>query len=115
MRYGRYGKLEARPGQRDAVVAILVRAAEEMATQLPGCLLYLVSESSTEPDIVWVTEVWASREDHQASLQLPSVKTAISEAMPLLTGRFDGDEVVLVGGVGLDDDRRDPAAGETAR
>ena len=37
-----------------------------------------------------MVEVWESAEAHAASLQLDTVKGAIAEAMPLLTGEMSG-------------------------
>lgn len=102
MRYGRFGSLETRPGKRDAVVSILLRGVDELESV--GCDLYLVHVSDERPDTVWVTEVWKTREAHRASLALPSVKEAIAEAMPLLTGKFESVEFSVVGGLGLPED-----------
>ena len=99
MRYGLYGKMRTKPGERDAFVRILLRDVEEMRSV--GCELYVLNLAQDDPDVVWVTEVWASREAHAASLRLPTVKQAIAEGMPLLTGEFDRVELDVVGGLGL--------------
>lgn len=99
MRYGLSGKLTTKPGQRDAVVALLLRDVEEL--KKVGCDLYVVSVSKDHPDAIFVTEVWTSAEAHRASLALPSVKEAIAEAMPLLTGQFESVELSVVGGLGV--------------
>jgi quinol monooxygenase YgiN len=99
MRYGMHGKLTAQPGKRQAVVDILLRDVEEL--KAAGCDLYMVSLASDHPDVIWVTEVWTSSEAHRASLQLPSVKKAIAEAMPMLTKEFGGSEFSVVGGLGV--------------
>jgi quinol monooxygenase YgiN len=51
---------------------------------MPGCRLYLVAVDETDPDAVWVTEVWESEDAHTASLQLDRVKEQITRAMPIL-------------------------------
>jgi quinol monooxygenase YgiN len=51
-----------------------------------------------DAEVIWVTEVWKSAESHAASLKLPTVKEAISEAMPSLTGEFDQIQLSVVGG-----------------
>ena len=99
MRYGRFGKLVTRPGHRDAVVAILLRDVEQL--RAAGCDLYVVHVSPDHPDAVWVHEVWTTREAHRASLGLASVKQAISEAMPMLTGEFESMELQVAGGLGV--------------
>jgi quinol monooxygenase YgiN len=76
MRYGLSGKMVTKPGQRDAVVAILLRDVDQM--KAVGCDLYVVSVSKDHPDAIYITEVWASKEAHAASLKLPCVKQASS-------------------------------------
>jgi quinol monooxygenase YgiN len=104
MRYGLSVKMGVKPGQRDAVVAILMRDVASIRDA--GCELYVVGVSAADPDAVFATEVWASREAHRASLDLPSVKQAIAEAMPMLSGEFRQTEFDVVGGLGI------PGAGE---
>lgn len=64
-------KLTARPGQRDALVAVLRRGAERLKSA--GCDLH-VSLSQDHPDVVWVTQLWVSRDAHRASLGLPHAR-----------------------------------------
>lgn len=99
MSYGYIGSMRTRPGYRDEVASLLARGAEELRDH--GCLLYLVGVSDTDEDAIWVTEVWQSREAHDASLELPSARAAIAETMPKLTGEFTRQETTVVGGLGL--------------
>lgn len=92
------GSMRATPGHRDDVVAILLRGLDELPAA--GCSSYVVNVSDTDPDTIWVFEVWASKTQHDASLQLPSVRAAIASAMPMLTGEFTGQELTVVGGLG---------------
>jgi quinol monooxygenase YgiN len=101
MRHGLYAKLIAKPGQRDAVVAILQRCLDELKSA--GCLLYIINHAADHPDVIWITEVWESPQKQEASLQLPAVKAAIAEAMPMLTGEFEQVRLSVVGGLGLPD------------
>jgi quinol monooxygenase YgiN len=98
-RFGLYGKLVAQPGRRDELVAILLEAAAGMP-EVPGCDLYIINLSPTEPDAIWVTEVWQSREDHAASLTRADVQALIARGRPLIAGG-ERIEVVPVGGKGL--------------
>jgi quinol monooxygenase YgiN len=94
-----YGKIIAQPGQRDALVAILLEAAATLPDAV-GCELYIVNLSATEPDAVWVTEVWESAAAHAASLTREDVKAIIQRGRPLIAGG-ERIEVVPVGGKGL--------------
>jgi quinol monooxygenase YgiN len=97
--YGYIGSMKAKPGCRDDVVSILASGADGL--RVHGCHLYVVSVSSTDDDTIWVTEVWESKEEHDASLQLPETKAAISKTMPMLTGEFTRQETTVVGGLGV--------------
>lgn len=98
-KFGLYGKITAQPSQRDALVAGLLEAAALMQ-HVPGCELYIVNVSATEPDTVWVTEVWSSASAHQESLTHDEVKALIKRNMPLIAGG-ERIEIVPIGGKGL--------------
>jgi quinol monooxygenase YgiN len=99
-RFGMYVKFTARSEQRDRLVGQLLKAAE-LAGEAPGCRLYVVNISPEEPDTVWVTEIWDSREAHDASLSAEGAAELIAETMPLLASRPEAIPVIPVGGTGL--------------
>jgi quinol monooxygenase YgiN len=99
-RYGLMGKFTAQRGRRDDLLELLLQGAGLMGTP-DGCLLYLISTSPAEEDAIWVTEVWTSREAHDASLSIPGVREIIGHAMPLIAGMSDRVEFTPVGGIGL--------------
>ena len=95
--YGLIGKIKAKPGLRDALIAMLLDGIDEM----PGCLSYVVASDLADADAIWITEVWDSEQSHKASLALPQVKDAIARARPIIAG-FDNHVVTTpVGGHGL--------------
>ncbi|PZF80651.1 putative quinol monooxygenase [Jiangella anatolica] len=100
MTYAYQGTLRTRPGRRDEVVAILLGGADGL--RAAGCHLYAVGVSETDPDLVVVSELWSSKEHHDASLELPETKASIAAAMPMLTGEFTGVEARVEGGLGVD-------------
>lgn len=95
MTFANVGLLGTKPGQRDALVAILPRPKPGMKEA--GCLLYEVGINDDLPDTVFVSELWESAEAHQASLELASTRAAIAEAMPLLSGEMGGHRFAVVG------------------
>ncbi|MEZ4562210.1 MAG: putative quinol monooxygenase [Thermomicrobiales bacterium] len=95
--YGLIGKMRAQPGQRNALIDLLLAGT----TAMPGCLSYIVARDAADPDLLWVTEVWDSADSHKNSLTLPEVQAAIAQAMPLIAGFEPGVETAPVGGVGL--------------
>lgn len=95
--HGLIGKMRAKPGQRDALIAILLGGVSGM----PGCLSYVVAHDPADPDAIWVTEVWDSADSHKASLSIPSVMDAISRGRPLIAGFELHIETTPVGGHGI--------------
>ncbi len=95
--YGLIGKMMAVPGQREALIAILLEATGEM----PGCLSYIVATDPGHANAIWITEVWDDQANHKASLTLPAVRAAISRARPMIAGFGDSFTTAPVGGYGL--------------
>ncbi|MFI7546892.1 putative quinol monooxygenase [Actinoplanes sp. NPDC049599] len=98
MSYGYLATMRTQAGHRDDVVRILLDGVDGL--RAVGCRVYLVGVSPAEPDLIWVNEVWESKERHDASLQMPETKAAIARAMPMLTGEFTGQELTIAGGLG---------------
>lgn len=96
--HGCYVKFTARPGQRDALVEQFLSVA---ALIDEGCELYIINTSPTEPEYVWVTELWSSQEEHDASLTLESAQAVIKRVLPLLAGSPEKIDVLPVGGRGF--------------
>ena len=95
--YGLIGKAVAAEGKRDELIKILLEGIANM----PGCLSYIVAQDPRDENALWITEVWRSQADHQASLKLPGVQAAIAKGRPLIASFGDRVETVPVGGVGL--------------
>ena len=83
-KFGLIGKMRAVAGKRDELAAIL----SESTTAMPGCISYVIARDPSDPDALWITEVWESKDLHRASLQLPEVQAAIAKGRPLIAG-FD--------------------------
>lgn len=95
--YGVIGKITAKPGQRDALIDILLEGAAEM----PGCLNYVVAKDANDEDAIWVTEVWESQAHHEDSLSLPAVEQAMDRGRPLIASFGERVETEPAGGHGL--------------
>jgi len=95
--YGLIGKFRSLPGQREALASILIEGTSAM----PGCLSYVVAADATDPDALWVTEVWDSSASHRASLALPAVQRAIARGKPLIAAFGERFETKPIGGFGL--------------
>ena len=95
--YGLVGKMIAAENQRDALIEFILEGADVM----PGCLSYVVAKDAANPDAIWITEVWDSKESHEASLTLPAVRAVIERAMPLIAEFGEGIVTEPVGGTSL--------------
>jgi quinol monooxygenase YgiN len=98
--YGLLNKLTAKPDSRQRLVEILVESGK-LFDGNPACLLYLVSESTDDPNLVWVADLWTSQEEHAEALTAPELRPFVEEAMPLLEGMPEQMEIRPVGGKGL--------------
>ena len=96
--YGLVGKMIAKPGQRDALIAVLLEGSGSM----PGCRSYIVAKDAKDENAIWVNEIWDSKESHADSLKLPGVQAAIAKGRPLIAGFDSYTETEPIGGVGLD-------------
>ena len=100
-RFGLHGSLKALPGKGAELGSILMEAAQVLEA-IKGCHLYLISIDAENVDKVWVTEVWETREDHAASLQMDQIRELIGKAMPILDGMpSKGTSLNVLGGSGL--------------
>jgi quinol monooxygenase YgiN/mannose-6-phosphate isomerase-like protein (cupin superfamily) len=99
---GRYVKFTAQPGRGDEVAELLLAAAESLR-DTAGCELYLISRSSSDPDVVSVNELWMSQEALDGSLEQLSTdegKARIAEIIALLAEPPELTELEPLGGVG---------------
>ncbi len=95
---GRYVKMHAKSGQGDALAQRMLEVADSLR-DAPGCALYEIGRSPTDPDVVWVTERWHSQEQIDAALE--QAREGIGAVRELV--RDDGFEridVEPIGGVG---------------
>lgn len=67
--WGLLGRMKAKPGKRDALIAAL----KESSANAPGKLLYLIQLEQDDPDAFWINEVWESKAAYDACLALPQV------------------------------------------
>jgi quinol monooxygenase YgiN len=97
-RVARYGKASAKPGKGGELAEILLAAAAEMEGE-PGCELYLINRQADQPDVIWVTELWRSQADLDASLERIRGSSGVAQAMALVDD-WQMIELDLLGGKG---------------
>jgi quinol monooxygenase YgiN len=95
--YGLIGSFSAHAGKRDELIALMTQSVGDM----PGCLSYVVAKDPSDPDLIWITEVWDTAESHKASVTIPLVAETIKKAMPLIKSFGQHTQTIPVGGHGL--------------
>lgn len=95
--YGLIGKAKTVEGKRDEFIKLLLEGTGDM----PGCLSYIIAKDPADANAVWITEVWDSKESHEASLKLPAVQAAITKGRPMIAGFGERFITEPVGGYGL--------------
>ncbi len=101
-KYASYVRFTARPGQRDALVDLLLQAADSLSAT-DTCELYVINVSQDEEDVVWVTEVWDSEQEARAALAVEGASANIQQVLALLATRPEKVTLEPVGGKGLAD------------
>jgi quinol monooxygenase YgiN len=94
----RYAKVTAKPTSGKELAKILLGAADELGAN-PGCQLYLVNRQADQPDVLWVTELWRSQADLDASLEQVRGSDDATQAMALVDD-WQLIELDLLGGKG---------------
>jgi quinol monooxygenase YgiN len=82
--YGLIVRLRIVSGKREEMIALL----KESARGMPGCVSYVVAKDLTDENALWVTEIWDSIANHDASLTLPAVTDVMPRARAIVSA-FD--------------------------
>ncbi|MFJ9721897.1 putative quinol monooxygenase [Streptomyces sp. NPDC101209] len=97
--YGFSATLTARPGMGDRLVDLLLTGLDEGS---PGasehCLVYLVSRSASDPDVVHVIEGWTSEEDHHRLFAGEAAQAIVARIGELLAEEAEYTDHVPVRG-----------------
>ncbi|MGP4084235.1 putative quinol monooxygenase [Streptomyces sp. KR55] len=97
--YGFSATLTARPGMGDRLVGLLLTGLIEGS---PGasehCVVYLVSRSVSDPDVVHVTEGWTSEDDHHRIFAGEAAQAIVAQIDPLLAKEPEYTDYVPVRG-----------------
>ena len=93
--HGFHATMTARPGQGDALIALLLRAP---AFGIPDCPVFLIGRSASEPDKIFVTEGWTSQAAHARFFSSEAAQGYVAELIPLVAGEAVYLDEVVVGG-----------------
>ncbi|WP_327372238.1 putative quinol monooxygenase [Streptomyces sp. NBC_01217] len=97
--YGFNATLTAKPDMGDQLVDLLLTGLNEGS---PGaseyCVVYLVSRSASDPDVVHVTEGWTSEEDHHRIFAGEAAQAIVAQIDALLAKESQYTDYVPVRG-----------------
>ncbi|QBD75410.1 antibiotic biosynthesis monooxygenase [Ktedonosporobacter rubrisoli] len=99
--YAQHVKATVKPGKRDELIQQLQQLSAELLTRASGCIYYLIS-TTEEPDVLWISELWTSKEAKDAIAMKPESAKGMKELMPLITSMTDRTHLTVVGGTGVD-------------
>ena len=93
--HGFHATITAHPGKGDVLVELLLNAP---SLPLADCLVFLVSRSASNPDLVFVTEGWSSAAAHGAFFGSAAAQAFIASLAPLVAGESIYVDAVPLGG-----------------
>jgi len=85
--YGFQATMTAKPGRGDELVDLLMTGLEDgNPASTDYCLVYLISRSAADPDVVHLTEGWTSEEDHHRLFAGEAAQAMVAKFATLLEG-----------------------------
>ncbi|MER7558943.1 antibiotic biosynthesis monooxygenase [Nocardioides sp. NPDC126508] len=95
--YGFQATMTAKEGKADELVELLLSGPTVGPSAHEGCLVFLVSRSATEPDVVHLVEGWVSEEVHHTVFDDPESQGFIARCAELVAESQYADFVPLGG------------------
>ncbi|MGA5795583.1 putative quinol monooxygenase [Streptomyces cellulosae] len=87
VQHGFQATLTARPGRGEELAKLLLTGMDEGgAAASEHCVVYLVSRSASDPDVVHITEGWTSKEEHERLFDGEAARDLVSRITPLVAG-----------------------------
>jgi quinol monooxygenase YgiN len=93
--YGFQAIMTAQPGKADELIARLLEAD---ALSDDDCTVFMISRSTSNPDVVAVTEGWTSLEAHDKSFYSDAVQAYTESIRKLGAGEVQYSDLAPVGG-----------------
>lgn len=98
--YSQFTKYTTKESQGNVLVDLLLQASEEMDRHQP-CQIYLINTARKEENVVYVYEVWSSKEAHEESLSLEVFQKLIERAKPTIVNIEVVSTFEFIAGKGL--------------
>jgi quinol monooxygenase YgiN len=101
-RFAQQTRLVAAAGKTDALVGKFLEAGRIQADNA-DCELMFVSKSETEPNVVYLTEVWRSQEAWERAVRSDAIVAWAADMPQLVERRPETIKLDAIGGKGLSD------------
>ncbi len=98
--YAQHAKMIVKRDKRDEVIQLLNKSTK-LLHGTPGCIYYLISITE-EPDVVWVSELWVSREAKEALATSPETAKTMQQLMRLIVSVTERTGMTVVSGFGIE-------------
>ncbi|MDQ7909872.1 antibiotic biosynthesis monooxygenase [Phytohabitans sp. ZYX-F-186] len=92
--HGFHATLTAQDGRGDELVDFLLKAPSPP----DDCVVFLVGRSASDPDTVYVTEGWTSREAHERIVGTAEAQDTMARLQALLAQKPEYIDEVPIGG-----------------
>ena len=99
-RFAQHTKLVATKGNSDRLASKFLESVE-IQRQNPACELMIVSRSTADDDVVFLTEVWSSESEWEDARSSPVIAEWAKDMPSLVAGPPDTVRLDPVGGKGL--------------
>jgi quinol monooxygenase YgiN len=97
--YGFNAAMTARSGMGERLAELLLTGLDEgNPAASEHCLVYLVSRSASDPDVVHVTEGWTSEEEHHRLFAGQAAQDLVARVQELVAAQSPYTDYVPVGG-----------------
>lgn len=97
--YGFNAAMTARPGMGERLAELLLTGLDEgNPAASEHCLVYLVSRSASDPDVVHVTEGWTGEEEHHRLFAGQAAQDLVARVQELVAAQSPYTDYVPVGG-----------------
>jgi quinol monooxygenase YgiN len=97
--HAQHAKCSTKSGKRDELIQQLIENIEPVK-HASGCIYYVIG-TTEEPDVVWITELWASKEAKDAFALSPESAKVMEKLMPLVAAMTERTAMTIVGGIGI--------------
>jgi quinol monooxygenase YgiN len=92
-------KMTAKPGMGDQLVKLLLTGLDEgNPASTEWCVVYLVSRSASNPDVVTVQEGWTTEEDHHRIFGGAAAQAIVAQFADILADEPTYDDFIAVDG-----------------